>query len=70
MYDKSSHRCDIVREKREREKERKRDVARRLHKQLMTDDNAESIDIDPYKKKIKKEKQTTKRKKKRRKRKK
>lgn len=54
-----SHRIDVIScARKERERERKRDVARRLHKQLMTDDNAESIDIDPYKKKKNKKRKT------------
>lgn len=52
-----SHRIDRIScARKDRERERKQDVARRSHKQLMTGDNAESIDIDRYKKKNKKEK--------------
>lgn len=52
-----SHRIDRIScARKDRERERKQNVARRSHKQLMTGDNAESIDIDRYKKKNKKEK--------------
>lgn len=52
-----SHRIDTIScARKDRERERKRDVARRSHEQLMIGDNAKSIDIDPYKKEIKKKK--------------
>lgn len=63
-----SHRIDTIScARKDRERERKRDVARRSHEQLMIGDNAKSIDIDPYKKKNKKEKKMKRKKKRRRK---